>query len=83
MQEGENRENKDYKGDKGNKGNKSFLVSLVSLVSPTLWRVHIAEGFLCQIRRWLHSLLGANEEATFEIWCKKHQRDVLAIPNRI
>ena len=71
MQEGENRENKDYKGDKGdkgnkgNKGNKSFLVSLVS---PTLWRVHIAEGIFCEIRKRLRSLLDANEEAAFEIW---------------
>ena len=65
MQEGENRENKDYKGDKGNKGNKSFLVSLVS---PTLWRVHIAEGIFCEMKKRLRSLLDANEEAAFEIW---------------
>ena len=62
MQEGENRENKDYKG---NKGNKSFLVSLVS---PTLWRVHIAEGIFCEMKKRLRSLLDANEEAAFEIW---------------
>ena len=38
---------------------------------------NIVVGFLCLIRKWLRSLLGANEEATFEIWCKKHPRDTL------
>ena len=41
-------------------------------------RGHIAEGILCEMKKRLRSLLEANEEAAFEIWCESHPRDVLA-----
>ena len=41
-------------------------------------RVHIAEGILREMKKRLRSLLSANEEAAFEIWCESHLRDVLA-----
>ena len=45
-------------------------------------RVHIAEEIFFKMRRWLRSLLDANEEATFEILGKIYPRDALALKRR-